>query len=241
MKNIVITGGSSGVGFAIAKDLSRDNKVIIIGRDETKLVSSVAHLGPNVSSISADLSKRVGIDKAVEKINVTFSSVDVLIHSAGIMPQTADENIKNNLLSHYELTVGLNERLNNARVLIVSGNPKAISLAPICELQTNQLARAAWVVTHKTLLMVLLADRLAHQNTTVNSFFPGDVRSQLMPYTKNLAKNDVPFARNLALSSDFDGVTGYFFDDVGHNVVLKPTKYHLSVAVKVLKSYIQSI
>ncbi len=116
MKNIVITGGSSGVGFAIAKDLSRDNKVIIIGRDETKLVSSVAHLGPNVSSISADLSKRVGIDKAVEKINATFSSVDVLIHSAGIMPQTADENIKNNLLSHYELTVGLNERLNNARV-----------------------------------------------------------------------------------------------------------------------------
>lgn len=37
MKIIVITGGGSGVGFAIARDLSEHNQVILIGRNEKKL------------------------------------------------------------------------------------------------------------------------------------------------------------------------------------------------------------
>ncbi|MFH0349039.1 hypothetical protein ACG92U_01860 [Leuconostoc citreum] len=99
--------------------------------------------------------------------------VDVLIHSAGIYPTTSQDNIDNNLLSHYYLTMSLLKVLNDSRVLIVTGNPQAIKLAPICEKQLNDMLRAAWAVTHKTLLMYLLADKLKITGTTVNSFSLG--------------------------------------------------------------------
>ena len=45
MKNIVITGGSDGLGKTLAKDLSKDNKVIILATDEAKLKNVAEETG----------------------------------------------------------------------------------------------------------------------------------------------------------------------------------------------------
>lgn len=45
MKFIVITGGGSGVGLAIARDLSAHNQVILVGRNEKKLQLAKKSLG----------------------------------------------------------------------------------------------------------------------------------------------------------------------------------------------------
>lgn len=172
MKNIVITGGGSGVGLAIAKDLVKDNKIILVGRNEQKLSLAKRNLGENSSYVAGDLSTVIGRKKVVDFIVKNTEQVDVLIHSAGIYPTTSQDNIDNNLLSHYYLTMSLLKVLNDSRLLIVTGNPQAIKLAPICEKQLNDMLRAAWAVTHKTLLMYLLADKLKVTGTTVNSFFP---------------------------------------------------------------------
>ncbi|MFH0349038.1 SDR family NAD(P)-dependent oxidoreductase [Leuconostoc citreum] len=60
MKNIVITGGSSGVGLAIAKDLVKDNKIILVGRNEQKLALAKRNLGENSSYVAGDLSTVIG-------------------------------------------------------------------------------------------------------------------------------------------------------------------------------------
>ena len=50
------------------------------------------------------------------------------------------------------------------------------------------MMRAAWAVTHKTLLMYLLADEMSTSQTTVNSFFPGDVKSDLIVSSLEMLK-----------------------------------------------------
>lgn len=241
MKNIVITGGGSGVGLAIARDLSEDNQVILIGRNEKKLQKAQKLLGDHVSYVAGDLASVSGREKVVDFIFKHTHHIDVLIHSAGVFPTNNQDNININLLSHYYLTISLQKLFDNSRVLMVTGNPQAIKLAPICELQLNDMMRAAWAVTHKTLLMYLLADKLSTSQTTFNSFFPGDVKSDLMPYTQSLTNTNVPIGRLLALEENFKHVTAKFFDDNGQTVNLSTEKYNKSVAVKVLSNYIPEL
>ena len=207
MKFIVITGGGSGVGLAIARDLSAHNQVILVGRNEKKLQLAQKSLGDNVRYVAGNLATISGREKVVDFI----------------------------------LTISLQKLFDNSRVLIVTGNPQAIKIAPICELQLNDMMRAAWAVTHKTLLMHLLADELAASQTTVNSFFPGDVKSDLMPYTQSLTNTTVPAGKLLALDAKFEHVTANFFDDNGQTVKLSAEKYNKSVAVMVLSNYIPEL
>ena len=237
MKNVVISGGSSGVGLSIARDLSKNNRVILIGRNEHKLQLAKRELGKNVDYVVGDLSTFKGRQVVTDFILKEIDQVDILIHSAGIYPTSSQDNIDNNLLSHYFLTVLLLNILKGARVLIVTGNPQAIQLAPLCEQQLNEMMRAAWAVTHKTLLVQLLKDKLAKQQTTINSFFPGDVRSDLMPYTKSLGNTSVPVGKYLALDENLNDVTGRFFDEKGNIVSLNHEKYNHETAVNILSKW----
>ncbi|MGY3743203.1 SDR family oxidoreductase [Leuconostoc inhae] len=241
MKKIVITGGGSGVGFAIARDLSENNSVILVGRNENKLQVAKRMLGDNVNYVTGDLSTTFGRKKVVDYILQNTNKIDVLIHSAGIYPVNSRDNIDNNLLAHYYLTVDLLNVLNGSRVLITTGNPQAVNMAPICEQQSNQMMRAAWVVTHKTLLVQLLVDKLRNNKTTINSFFPGDVRSDLMDYTKSLTNTSVPVGKLLALGKEFEKISGQFFDEKGNMVDLNLDKYNKVSAVKFLSNYIPNI
>src|SRR5690606_7157424 len=66
-KVILITGGGSGIGEALAINLSKDNKIIICGRDENKL-QNVATANTNVSYYVANVSIPNEIDDLFKKI-----------------------------------------------------------------------------------------------------------------------------------------------------------------------------
>ncbi|CAH1851705.1 SDR family NAD(P)-dependent oxidoreductase [Convivina praedatoris] len=239
MKNIVITGGTSGVGYAIAKDLVQDNNVIIIGRNHRRGQEAQSRLGHHAHFFAGDLSienDRQKIKKSIEKL---WNKVDVLINSAGVWPKNATDNISINLRSHYAFTMALSQLLKHGRVLIVSGNPMAIHNLPICEQQITTMQRASWLLSHKTLLTILLSEMLAKNDTTVNSFFPGDIQSNLMPYTQRLMQNTVPVGRFLALDQSLAHVTGQFFNDRGQLVTLSSNKYSIQQAEIHLANYLK--
>lgn len=80
-KTVVITGGSDGLGFALAKQfVSKGSKVIIIGRDKVRLDKAVKELGEVVKGYVADVSNL----KQIQSVAGDLKDVDVLINNAGI-------------------------------------------------------------------------------------------------------------------------------------------------------------
>lgn len=80
-KNIVLTGGSSGIGKAILKRLAEGsgNRILVACRT----AAGITGYGPEVIPFSCDLSSKEGVDSLFEKISETFDTVDILISNAG--------------------------------------------------------------------------------------------------------------------------------------------------------------
>jgi len=84
----VVTGGSSGIGRAIARALARAGaNVVVVARKKAALAATVDELvdhGCRAASVSADLSTREGARTAGEAAAEVFGEPDILVNSAGI-------------------------------------------------------------------------------------------------------------------------------------------------------------
>jgi uncharacterized oxidoreductase len=82
---ILITGGTSGIGFELAKQLrARGNKIVVTGRDEAKLKKAKEAL-PELATVRSDASAPKDIEALFEKVVREFPETNVLINNAGIM------------------------------------------------------------------------------------------------------------------------------------------------------------
>tara|TARA_R110002020_G_scaffold97708_1_gene233127 strand:+ start:47054 stop:47797 length:744 start_codon:yes stop_codon:yes gene_type:complete len=81
---VLITGGGSGIGFAMAKKfLELGNTVIIIGRNTEKLKEASVKLG-NLDYIQCDITKGKDIKDLVKTVKKRFPEVNLLINNAGL-------------------------------------------------------------------------------------------------------------------------------------------------------------
>ncbi len=84
-RTILITGGSSGIGLELARQLlSRGNTVVITGRDQDKLDAAKRTL-PGVHVFRSDVSDPAAIAALYAQIVAVFPALDTLINNAGIM------------------------------------------------------------------------------------------------------------------------------------------------------------
>ncbi|MFE5022470.1 SDR family NAD(P)-dependent oxidoreductase [Streptomyces sp. NPDC056656] len=87
-RTAVVTGGSSGIGKAIAGALARAGaSVVIVARKEAELTATVDELmaeGCRTAWVSGDLSTRDGVRAAAEQAAGVFGEPDILVNSAGI-------------------------------------------------------------------------------------------------------------------------------------------------------------
>ena len=84
-KVAIVTGGGSGLGFAIAEKFTQNGiTTIIVGRDEEKLKNAKEKLGELAYAMSCDVSNLASIPAFVEKVMGQFGQVDILVNNAGI-------------------------------------------------------------------------------------------------------------------------------------------------------------
>ncbi|MEM7549278.1 MAG: SDR family oxidoreductase [Bacteroidota bacterium] len=87
-KVVIITGGSSGIGKALAEEFgSKGSKIIITGRNQNALDSAVEELstkGIEVFGIQGDVSNQEDTKRVAEDTLKKYGKIDVLINNAGI-------------------------------------------------------------------------------------------------------------------------------------------------------------
>ncbi len=78
----LITGGSSGIGRAIAQSFAASGaRVAITGRDERKLTETASALG--VHAIHADVTREADVERTYREVLEKFGDLDILVNNAG--------------------------------------------------------------------------------------------------------------------------------------------------------------
>lgn len=106
-KKVLVTGGASGLGFAIAEAFAGEQaNVVIVGRDEEKLARATRRLGEHTHSVSFDLTDITRLPDLLRDVKRLVGDLDVLVNNAGI-------NMKQDALSvtdqEYEDVVRTNQ------------------------------------------------------------------------------------------------------------------------------------
>ena len=84
-KNALIIGGSSGMGRAVAHQLSdRGAHVLVVGRDSEKLAATKVERENSISVLRADITQPDGLKSVIEAINNAPKPFDLLVNAAGI-------------------------------------------------------------------------------------------------------------------------------------------------------------
>ena len=178
----VVTGGSSGIGFSIAKKLIHDGiEVVIIGRDESRLKAAVDQLGEGARWVRADVGQLSDVAKAVEIIVEENKTIDYLINNAGFAEgvttntpleqaeaawnKTVDANLKGSFLM--SVAIGRYLRRPGGRIVNIS----SIAAYTGGSAAGNLAYSAAKAGVHG--LTYALARELGSQGITVNAIAPG--------------------------------------------------------------------
>ena len=100
-KRIVITGGTAGIGLEIVKQLCRNNEVIVIARDESKL-KALAKALISVQTYQADLSDMAQVTTAARSLTLQFDAIDILICNAAVQytPMLLDDGFRPENIQH---------------------------------------------------------------------------------------------------------------------------------------------
>ncbi|MDV8022197.1 SDR family NAD(P)-dependent oxidoreductase [Rhodococcus sp. IEGM 1330] len=132
MKTIVITGGTSGIGEALAiAYLNRGDKVIVVGPDPEKgkkylrAAADNGHEG-RAEFIAADLSLVEENRRVIDRLNTSVKAIDVLVLCAryfrsnrAVTAEGFEHNFALYYLSRFLLSYGLAKRMESARTPVV--------------------------------------------------------------------------------------------------------------------------
>jgi len=132
-KIAIVTGGGSGIGFAIAEKFVQNNiRTVIVGRDQQKLTIAKNKLGELCDSFTCDLNELGGIPKLVSGIIDRYRRIDILVNNAGInmkkeFIEVSDEDFQKILLTNVAAVFSLSREV--VKKMLQQGNGSIINIS----------------------------------------------------------------------------------------------------------------
>ena len=184
---ILITGGGTGIGRALAEALhARGNRVIIAGRREGPL-KAVADANPGMAWATLDVADPAAIRAFAAQVVRDHPALNVVINNAGIMQpedltaepfdlDVVDATVATNLLGPIRLTAALLPHLRaqpTATVMTVTSGLAFIPLAATPTYNATKAAIHSWTIS--------LRHQLRDTSVEVLELAPPAVATDLMP------------------------------------------------------------
>lgn len=181
MKTIIITGGSDGLGKALAEKLAPNNKVIILARNEAAMHKIAVESGCEYYVCDVRDAKQVA--STFDAISKDHGKIDVLVNNAGVIvnaelvgiPDETIENViaTNTLGTIYAAKAALTRMKLQKEGLILN----VVSTAGLTAKATRSIYNASkWAITGFT---KALQEEAAEYNVRVTGFYPGTIRTNL--------------------------------------------------------------
>lgn len=202
-KNVIITGGSAGIGLATVKTfIEKGANVLITGRNtDTLRAASESINSPKLKTLSSDTSKLADISRLAETVAASGNKVDVLVLNAGIAKQysiedTTEEvfddlyniNVKGLFFTLQKLIPHLSE---GASVVLISSGVSVSGYAQMGAYAATKSAVDAIARTAAT----ELADRKIRVNVVAPGLTDTPMNQQTPPDIKNAIAAAVPLKR----------------------------------------------
>lgn len=184
---ILITGGGSGIGRALAREFhAAGNKVIVAGRREQPLGETIAGY-PGMAKLRLDIDDKRDIAAFAAKVTAEHPELNVLINNAGVMRAEdlagaevdladAEATIVTNLLGPIRLTAALLPHLRKQRQSAIVNVSSGLAFVPLVSTPTYSATKAA---LHS--YTVSLRQQLRGGTTEVIELVPPGVQTDLMP------------------------------------------------------------
>jgi len=183
----IVTGGSRGIGYAIAASLAGDGAAVVVsGRDADRLDRAGKDLeatGAPIAAVVADASNREDCDRLVDTAKQRFGRVDVLVNNAGItrdglLVRMKDDDwdrvMETNLRGAFLMTRAAAKvmmRQKAGRIINIASTAGAMGNAG----QANYSAAKAGLIG----LTKATARELAHWSILVNAVAPGLIETDM--------------------------------------------------------------
>jgi len=150
---ILITGGTSGIGRALAIALDElGNKVVIAGR-RTKLLDEIARQYPNIDTIELDVGDAAQIRAVAARLIDRYPALNVVINNAGIMPfddaagplddEQAVRLVETNLLGPVRVSAAFVEHLKRQPDATIINNSSVLAYVPLASTALYSATKAA--------------------------------------------------------------------------------------------------
>jgi NAD(P)-dependent dehydrogenase (short-subunit alcohol dehydrogenase family) len=198
-KTALITGGSVGIGLAVAEGLAQEGvDLVLCARDAERLQNEAKRIhkdgGVKVLGFPADVAKPDDLERLVSRIKEDFGGVDILVNNAGTGSEETIMEAQDAKWQYYwDLHVMAAVRLSRALVPLMKerGGGVIIHNASICAKQPlwyepiYNTTKAALVMFSKC-----LANEVIKENIRVNTINPGLVLTPDWRKTATLLTKD---------------------------------------------------